>query len=206
MTDPIFLSCCKDVSLRYSDPEDRIFNRVISDISVVLREITLTISDSIETRSSIESEIVRVVSLRTTGITRFKNRYSGYEYLNFMFPGLAATTNTLKTRQNDPEVFRDDDHRAPRQKRDESNDTYSTDNLDSTDHVASSIHLEPHNKTDIPDWFQTMKDQKWYGAEFYFNRTLYRRDPDRRKCNSILFSYSTAFECNTTSDWLNHTV
>ena len=35
--------------LMYSDPEDRNFNRVISDISVVLRETTLTISDSIET-------------------------------------------------------------------------------------------------------------------------------------------------------------
>ena len=55
--------------VRYPDPEDRIFNHVISDISVVLRETTLTISDSIE------SEIVRAVFLSTTEITeiiRFK--------------------------------------------------------------------------------------------------------------------------------------
>ena len=45
------------------------FNRVISDISVVLREITVTISDSIETVSPVESEIVRVFSLSTTEIT-----------------------------------------------------------------------------------------------------------------------------------------
>ena len=59
----------------YSDPEDRIFNRVISDISVVPRETTLTISDCIETGSPRETEIVRVVSLSTTEIpetTRFK--------------------------------------------------------------------------------------------------------------------------------------
>ena len=62
--------------LRYPDLEDRVFNRVISDISVVLGETTLTISDSVETGSPVESEIVRVVSLRTaelTEITRFKN-------------------------------------------------------------------------------------------------------------------------------------
>ena len=46
-------------------PEDRICNR----ISVVLRETTLTISDSIETGSPVETEIVRVISLRTTEIT-----------------------------------------------------------------------------------------------------------------------------------------
>ena len=40
---------CLGNGLRYLDPKDRIFNRVISDISVVLRETTLTISDSIET-------------------------------------------------------------------------------------------------------------------------------------------------------------
>ena len=34
-------------TLRCPDPEDLICNRVISDISVVLRETTLTISDSI---------------------------------------------------------------------------------------------------------------------------------------------------------------
>ena len=53
---------------------DRIFNRVISDISVVLRETTLF--DSINTGSSVETEIVVEVSLNTTEITettRFKN-------------------------------------------------------------------------------------------------------------------------------------
>ena len=58
-------------------PEDRIFNRAISDISVVLRESTLAISDSIETCSPFESEIVSVVTLSTTEITeitRLKNR------------------------------------------------------------------------------------------------------------------------------------
>ena len=45
--------------LRYPDPEDRILNRVISDISVVLRETALTtcISDSIQPGSSLDSEI-----------------------------------------------------------------------------------------------------------------------------------------------------
>ena len=41
-------------------------NRVISVISVVLRETTLTISDSTDEPVSIESERVRVVSLYTT--------------------------------------------------------------------------------------------------------------------------------------------
>ena len=35
-------------SLRYQDPEDRVFDRVVFDISVVQRETILTISDSIE--------------------------------------------------------------------------------------------------------------------------------------------------------------
>ena len=55
-------------SLRYLDHEHRIFNRAIPDISVVLRETTLTISASIETGSSVGPEIVRVVSLCTTEI------------------------------------------------------------------------------------------------------------------------------------------
>ena len=50
-------------SATYTDSQNRIFNRVISVISVVLREITLTISDSTGEPVSIESEIVRVVSL-----------------------------------------------------------------------------------------------------------------------------------------------
>ena len=53
----------------YPDPEDRTFNRVISDIYVVPRETTLTITDSIEIGSTVETEIVRVVSLNTTEIT-----------------------------------------------------------------------------------------------------------------------------------------
>ena len=46
-------------------PEDLIFNRVISVIS----ETTLTISDSIETESPVESEIGRVASLSSMEIT-----------------------------------------------------------------------------------------------------------------------------------------
>ena len=53
----------------YSDPKDRIFNRVMSDIFVVERETTLTDSDSNETGSRVETEIVRVVFLSTTEIT-----------------------------------------------------------------------------------------------------------------------------------------
>ena len=63
--------------VRYLDPEGLIFNRFIQYISVVQKEINLTISDSIETGSRVESEIVRVISLSTTeiiGITRFKKR------------------------------------------------------------------------------------------------------------------------------------
>ena len=43
------------LSVRYPDPEDRISHRVISDISVLLKETTLTISDSIETGSPVET-------------------------------------------------------------------------------------------------------------------------------------------------------
>ena len=42
---------------------------IISDISIVLRETTLTISDSFQTGSPVEIEIVRVDSLCTTEIT-----------------------------------------------------------------------------------------------------------------------------------------
>ena len=52
------------------DAEDRILNRFISDISVVLRETILTILDSIETGLPVETGIVRVVSLITTELTR----------------------------------------------------------------------------------------------------------------------------------------
>ena len=46
-----FSRVARHIVFRWPDPEDRIFNRVISDISVVLRETTLTISHSIETGS-----------------------------------------------------------------------------------------------------------------------------------------------------------
>ena len=49
------------------DPEYRIFNRVISDISVVLRETILTVQHYIETVSPVKS--VRVISISTTEIT-----------------------------------------------------------------------------------------------------------------------------------------
>ena len=52
--------------------DNKIFNRVISDIAVVLREITLTVSESIETGSPVESEIVRVVSPKYKGNNRDK--------------------------------------------------------------------------------------------------------------------------------------
>ena len=57
--------------------EDRIFNRVVSIISVVRRETTFTALDSIETVSPVESEIVRVAFLsisELTEITRFKKK------------------------------------------------------------------------------------------------------------------------------------
>ena len=65
----------RDVDLTYPDPVGRIFNRVISDISVILWDNTLIISDSIEKDSPVETEIVRVLSLSTpeiTEVTRFK--------------------------------------------------------------------------------------------------------------------------------------
>ena len=40
--------------LGYPNPEDSIFYRIISDIFVVLRETTLTISDSTETGTPVE--------------------------------------------------------------------------------------------------------------------------------------------------------
>ena len=52
--------------IKIPDYEDRIFNRIISDFSVVPRETTLTISDYIETGSPVEIEIVRAVLLSTT--------------------------------------------------------------------------------------------------------------------------------------------
>ena len=51
-------------NLRYWYSENLILNRAILDISIVLKEITIW--DSIEESSPVESEIVRVVSLWTT--------------------------------------------------------------------------------------------------------------------------------------------
>ena len=68
-----FFKWC-NYSLRYPHPEDRIVNRAVSDISDVLRETSLTISDYIEIVSPVESE--RVVShskKEITELTRFKN-------------------------------------------------------------------------------------------------------------------------------------
>ena len=70
---PSYFNCM----LRYPDAEDRIFNRVVSIISVVRRETTFTVLDSIETVSPVESEIVRVAFLsisELTEITRFKKK------------------------------------------------------------------------------------------------------------------------------------
>ena len=69
--------------LKVSDPGDRFLNRVISVISVVLRETTPTFSDFTEETVSIvsiEYEVLRVVSLSTTEIseeTRLQIRSSG---------------------------------------------------------------------------------------------------------------------------------
>ena len=64
------------LELRYCNYEDKIFKRVISVISVVLRETTLTLSEP-SRQPHVEYEIVRLVSLSTTGIseiTTFKKK------------------------------------------------------------------------------------------------------------------------------------
>ena len=68
---------CSVLYLRYLGPEDLFF--LILDISIVLRDTTLTISNFIETGTLVEIEIVRGVSLRATeitAITRCKTRSS----------------------------------------------------------------------------------------------------------------------------------
>ena len=55
--------------LRYSYPKDQVFNFVILDVSVILRENALIISDSFETGSLVEIKIDRMVSLNTMEIT-----------------------------------------------------------------------------------------------------------------------------------------
>ena len=72
--------------LRYSDPEDQIFNPVILDISLALRETTLTISDSIKTGSPVKLELVKMVSFSSkeiTEMTQFKNLifYNKFQFL-----------------------------------------------------------------------------------------------------------------------------
>ena len=49
--------------LQVFGPEDQIFSRVISDISIVLREATFTISDSIEVGSPVKFKIARTYPL-----------------------------------------------------------------------------------------------------------------------------------------------
>ena len=68
-------------SLRYPDPEVDFLNRVISVISVVLRETTLTSSDSTGKPVSMEYEIVKVVS-EISEITRLKIRSSASDTLS----------------------------------------------------------------------------------------------------------------------------
>ena len=53
-------------------PYYQIFSQFFSAILIVLRETTLAISDSIETGSQVESQIVKVVSLCTKEIARSK--------------------------------------------------------------------------------------------------------------------------------------
>ena len=78
------------------------FNRVISVISVVLRETTLTFLDAIGDTVSTESEIVRVVSLSTTEIseiTRLKieSSRSGYYKSNiYIFLNNYFKNNSIK--------------------------------------------------------------------------------------------------------------
>ena len=79
-----------DDEFKVYDTEDSFFflNRLISVISVVLRENTLTISDSTGETVSMESEIMTVLSLSTTEIpeiTRLKIRSSRCGYLNALF-------------------------------------------------------------------------------------------------------------------------
>ena len=81
------LTLISHLLLRYPDPEDRSFllHHVISvSISIELRETTLTISVLTGEPVSMESEIVRVVSLITTEIsetTPLKIQSSGTGYL-----------------------------------------------------------------------------------------------------------------------------
>ena len=75
--------------LRYPDLEDRICNRDTLNISVVLKETTLTISDSNVTVSPVQPEVVRVVSLGSTEITeitRVKNPIFRDPYLKDEIP------------------------------------------------------------------------------------------------------------------------
>ena len=80
------------------DPEDQNFNCVVSDISALLRETTLTISVSNETGSPVKFKIVRVVSLSTTElseITRLKLRYLGLDTLSFLLEKMMILPHDL---------------------------------------------------------------------------------------------------------------
>ena len=63
------IQCLK---LTVSHPDDRIFIGVVSDVSVVLRETTLTIQILLRQAQQFEKEIESVVSLSTTEITEIK--------------------------------------------------------------------------------------------------------------------------------------
>ena len=80
-------------AVRYPDLEHRFLYRIISVISVVLRENTLTISVSTREPVSMESEIVRVVSFDTTEIsekTRLKSDLQCPETLSPLLQELCA--------------------------------------------------------------------------------------------------------------------
>ena len=69
------------LALRYNDHEDRVFNRAISDISVVSSKTAQTISDSFETVTGLPS--------------RIRNSESGFPLLN----GNNRDNTTLKTKR-----------------------------------------------------------------------------------------------------------
>ena len=71
---------------RYPELEVRIFNRVISDISVILTDNTLTNLDSIETGSNVESKIVSPSKTEITEITRFTKPIVRVKYLKNKTP------------------------------------------------------------------------------------------------------------------------
>ena len=71
---------------RYPELEVRILDRVISDISVILTDNTLTNLDSIETGSNVESKIVSLSKTEITEITRFTKPIVRVKYLKNKTP------------------------------------------------------------------------------------------------------------------------